>query len=77
MEHVNINNANECYKDADAFYGDTIDCLRMLTAGQRMLMWVADKFRKIKMSWGRRVTEKALAQAATLTTIWLWSSYSV
>jgi hypothetical protein len=50
MEHVNINNAyicyrmlkndNECYKDVDTFYGDTIDYLRMLTAEQWMLLWI-------------------------------------
>jgi hypothetical protein len=65
MEHVTINNAyicyrmlnnaNKCYKDADAYYVDTIDCLRMLTAEQRMLTWVTGKFRKFMMGpevWG-------------------------
>jgi hypothetical protein len=62
MEHVTINNAyicyqvinnaNECYKDADAFYGDTIECLRMFMAEQRILTWVAGKFRKFARAWG-------------------------
>jgi hypothetical protein len=41
-----LSNAKECYKDADTFYGDTIDYLRVLTAAQRMLTWVTGKFRK-------------------------------
>jgi hypothetical protein len=39
-------------KDADAFYGDTIDCLRMLAAEQRILTWVAGKFRKFARVFG-------------------------
>jgi hypothetical protein len=62
VEHININNAyifyrilknaSECYKYADAFYGDTIDCLRMLTAKQRMLTCVTGNFRKLCGFWG-------------------------
>jgi|LQAB01.1.fsa_nt_gi hypothetical protein len=56
-----LKNANECYKDADAFYGDTIDYLCMLTAAQRMLTWITGKFRKFmraSCSWRNNHLDK-------------------